>query len=249
VKKKSKIFLIGSAIAAGATVLFPKLRGNSKKELDRLDMKFIEKSDPIENVRGKPYCEIFTAYRNFNKYKIGIYNNLKRKQISLSDWNNLDIEKLKNELGAAAIIKNGPRFWVMDGIKGYYAGEMREFNGHEFDLVATIERKVSENLDRKYYSEQKIGRYTDWIYLKNEKVFELINDKDEVYTMQAASLEIIPDLALNNIESHLSKLNLPAGWTLRTRTLDDNVTFETRGEATIIQDEYRNTYQKNAVKN
>lgn len=246
-KKQNKFLNLSGGILAGSTLLYPLLKGSSTKKLNRLEMKFKDAPVNIENVRGKQYCEIFTAYRKFLKYKIGIYNNLKRPQMTLSEWDNLDTEKIKKELGAVKVIKNGPRFWVMDEIGGYYSGETREFNGFEFDLVAIITKSLNGKFSRENYAEHKIERYTDWHYYKDRKVFELISDKGMVYTMQSASLEINKEQTIDDLDSLADSLNPPDGWSYRVRILNEDIIYKIRGEAHVIQDEFRNTYQKNPV--
>jgi hypothetical protein len=62
--------------------------------------------------------------------------------------------------------------------------------------------------------------------------------------MQAASLEINKDQTFEDLDSLSEKLKMPAGWEYRVRILDEDACFQIRGEAHIIQDEFRNTYQR-----
>ncbi|MBK8554197.1 MAG: hypothetical protein IPL53_25375 [Ignavibacteria bacterium] len=246
--KKNKLIAL-STLTLGASLIYPKIKGSSKKQLQRLDMKYIDDPQTLENLRSKSYYEIFTAYRIFNKFKIGVYNNIKRLPIPVADSDRFDAEALKKELGAAMIIFNGPRFWVLDGIRGYYTGEPMKFFGYEFDLVATIENKISDlkvqAKERKPYIEQTIGRYTDFIFNKGEKIFELVSDTGVIYTMQSASLEINKDQTISDFDSLSAKLKLPDGWIYRARMIEEDICFKIRGEAHVIQDDLRNTYQRN----
>lgn len=243
--RNNKLILFGGTLLTGAVLGFKKFRGSSSAQLRRLEMKMKDEPAVIENVRGKIYFELFTAYRKFRNIEAGIYNTIKRIPVPLNDWDNLDIEIIKKELGAAAIIKNGPRFWVMDELCGYYTGESRVFAGYTFDLVARLSRRADDISRRDNYTEQNINRYTDFIFHKGKKIYELISDKGIVYTLQAASQEIIKDQKPEDLDSLPEKLKLPEGWTFRARILTEDVIFEIRGEAHIIQDEYRNTYQRN----
>lgn len=248
IMKKNKLIAL-STLTLGASLIYPKIKGSSKKQLQRLAMKYNDDPKTLENVRSKPYYEIFTAYRIFNKFKIGVYNNIKRLPIPVSESDKFEPETLKKELGAAMVMFNGPRFWVLDSIRGYYTGEPMKFYGYEFDLVATIENKISDlkvqAKERKPYVEQTIGRYTDFIFNKGEKIFELVSDAEVVYTMQSASLEINKDQSIDELEKLPSKLKLPDGWQFRTRITDKDLIYKIRGEAHIIQDDFRNTYQRN----
>ena len=133
----------------------------------------------------------------------------------------------------------------MDELRGYYSGESRVFGGYTYDLVATLSRRSSEINKRQNYTEQIIDRYTDFIFLKGRKIYELITDKNVIYTLQAASQEIIKDQKPEDLDSLQEKLKLPDGWTFRIRVPADDVIFKIRGEAHVIQDEFRNTYQRN----
>ncbi|HMS66430.1 MAG TPA: hypothetical protein PKD83_14395 [Ignavibacteria bacterium] len=248
-KKKSILITAAGSLALGASLFFPKIRGNSKKEFERLKMEHIDQPSELKNVRGKEYCELFIAYRNFKNYKVGIYNNIARAFIPDSDFEKMDIEELKKESGAKAVVKNGPRYWVLDSILGYCKGECRKFSGYEFDLVGIIEKSVSELKEdvknRKLYTEQAIERYTDWIYNKGEKMYELKSESGIVYTMQSASLEISSGQKLSDLDSLPEKLNLPAGWKFNIKIPDEDVIYSIRGDAKVIQDDLRNTYQRN----
>lgn len=244
-KRQNKLILLGGGLLAGAAITAKKLKGSSGAQLNRLQMKMKVEPAVIENTRGKIYFELFTAYRIFREIKAGIYNTIKRIPVPVNEWENLDTDKIKKELGAAAIIKNGPRFWVMDELRGYCTGESRVFEGYTYDLVATLSRRSSEISKRENYKEQTINRYTDFIFFKDRKIYELITDKNVVYTLQAASKEIIKDQKPEDLDSLQEKLKLPDGWTFRVRVPADDVIFKIRGEAHVIQDEFRNTYQRN----
>jgi hypothetical protein len=90
-----------------------------------------------------------------------------------------------------------------------------------------------------------VERTTTYTFYAGEKVYELVSDTDEVYTMQAASQEIDENLTISDLDSLGIRLTLPDGWQYRVRTLTQNVTYHIDGEATMVQDEFRNAYQKN----
>jgi len=246
--KNKKFLLTGGLLAAASALFYPKLRGNSKKEISRFDMTTNEVPGKLRNLRGKQYCEIFVAYRHFKKILVGIYNNLNRLPISQNEFHKFDPEVIKKEFNAAAVIKNGPRFWTLDGINGYETGQDQKFYNYEFDLVGRMEKSKAELKrdmeDRKLYTEQEIGRYTDWLYSKGKKVYELISGEGAIYTMQSASLEINSDQNIDELDTLSAKLKLPDGWTYRVKILDKDVCYEIRGKAYVIQDDFRNTYQR-----
>jgi hypothetical protein len=74
----NKLILLGGTILTGAVLGFTKFRGSSSAQLRRLEMKMKDEPAVIENVRGKIYFELFTAYRKFRNIEAGIYNTIKR---------------------------------------------------------------------------------------------------------------------------------------------------------------------------
>ena len=64
--------------------------------------------------------------------------------------------------------------------------------------------------------------------------------------MQAYCLAIDPDLTFEALASLGERLEPPAGWSFRVRTLDEPLgLLSTAGIATVLQDELQNTYQRN----
>lgn len=244
-KRQNKIFILAGSILAASAIAFRKLNAGHRKQEELLEMKSVEIPQETDDLRGKIYFEIFTAFRRFRRIRAGVYNTIRRIPFTLDAWDDLDTDKIKQELGAAAVIKNGPRLWALDAIRGYYRGGSYDFNGYILDLVAVIESEASQLSDRKNYTEHTIIRYTDFIFLKGKKIYELITDKEVIYTLQSVSHEINKDITVEDFDIVSDKLKLPAGWKFRTRVTDSDTVYKIRGEAHIIQDEFRNTYQRN----
>ena len=62
--------------------------------------------------------------------------------------------------------------------------------------------------------------------------------------MQAYAQIIDPKLSYDDLAGLGSRLTLPSGWTYRSRILDQDLVASASGEATIIQDDLQNTYQR-----
>ncbi len=62
--------------------------------------------------------------------------------------------------------------------------------------------------------------------------------------MQAASREIEENLTIDDLVNLGNRISLPSGWTYRVRITDELEIYEVRGEAVVLQDELKNTYQK-----
>jgi len=75
-------------------------------------------------------------------------------------------------------------------------------------------------------------------------VHELIAPDGRVYAMQSASLIKGPDLA-EQLPNLGERLQMPAGWTYRVRTPDQDLVVQARdGVAHVVLDEFENNYQR-----
>jgi hypothetical protein len=247
-KKLSKKGLIISVsvllFAILALFVYPAIRGNTKAQFDSITQHEIENPTPMK-VRGQPYNEILVVFRYFNKIKAGVYNDIGKPFISEEDFSKISTDEIKKELGAAAVIKNGPRFWVMDEITGFYNGSERTIAGHQMNQPGILNLTTDDLKNRTPYSTRQINRKTAYTYYKGEKVYQIITDKGEIYTMQAASREIDKNLSINDLDNLGSRLKMPAGWTYKVTVLQSDVTYKIDGTAYVIQDDFQNSYQKN----
>jgi hypothetical protein len=74
-------------------------------------------------------------------------------------------------------------------------------------------------------------------------VHELIDPEGRIFIMQAYCLAVDPNLNEGNLAELANRLALPAGWSFRTRVLDDELVIDTTDHpATVVQDEFENTY-------
>ncbi len=64
------------------------------------------------------------------------------------------------------------------------------------------------------------------------------------YAMQAYSQILDKTLTYDQLDALGSRLKLPSGWRYATTTPDQDLVLGAQGKATVIQDEFDNTYQK-----
>lgn len=243
-KKTVQTAIIILVVAILALTLYPLIRGNTTEEMMRIAQTEVQNPQP-RKVRGEPYNEILIVYRHFGQIKAGVYNDIGETLISEKEFAAIDTDAIKREYNAVAVIKNGPRFWVMDEITGYYGGAQRVLAGYRMNQPGVLNLNLSDLTNRSAYEVHKVNRKTTYTYYLGEKVYELITDKGEVYTMQAASREIDPNLTMDDLDTIGERLQLPEGWTYRVRILDADVTYQIDGVANVVQDEFQNSYQKN----
>jgi hypothetical protein len=89
-----------------------------------------------------------------------------------------------------------------------------------------------------------VDRDNAWIFNAGREVYELINPDGEAYVMQTYSHQVDDTLASADLPSLAERLQLPAGWTFRTRVVSSELVVQATGQAIVTQDELRNSYQK-----
>jgi len=74
-------------------------------------------------------------------------------------------------------------------------------------------------------------------------VYELVDAAGQVFVMQARCIGVDPNMTEESLMTLGDRLNLPEGWTYRTRILDAELIADTSDHlATVTQDEFENTY-------
>ncbi len=241
-KKGITVLLFAIGILITGYLLYPIVRGNTRVQYDSIYQ--TELTEPIiTQVRGKKYHEIIAVYRYFNKLKAAVFYS--QHFTDDKDFERIDRDEVKDELNAFAVIKNGPRYWVIDEITAYYLGEEKNIAGFSFIQPATVELTIGYIRSSAPYTENKVSRRTEFTVKAGEKVYELVSGDNLVYTMQSASLEIDNKLSFADLDNLGSRLNLPEGWEYRVRILDEDTSFYIEEFAIVLQDEYNNTYQRN----
>jgi hypothetical protein len=93
------------------------------------------------------------------------------------------------------------------------------------------------------YEEKFVNRGAVFFFDAGAKVWELVNPEGKAYVMQALCIGVDPTISLDTLDSLGDKLALPEGWIYRSRILDEELVVDTTDhDATVIQDEFENTY-------
>ena len=204
--------------------------------------------DVPADLRGTRYCEIIPVYRDGLSFNLEVYNTLGQNDCPPAVWDAIDPKALAKELGAEEVVMNGPRFWVMDRIIG--SGETKDGETKVFDGLAATQRATLSLPFRdilfgsRPYSEKTINRDTTYIYDAGKPVYEISDDKGNVYVMQTFAEIVDKALAMDDLAGLGERLKLPRGWSYATRVLDAEMQLTAKGEAFLIQDELQNSYQR-----
>ena len=158
-------------------------------------------------------------------------------------WASLDTAKLKKEWNVAAIVLNGPRYFIMDRNAIENPGKVESFDGLDARLLAELEIKIHSS-KRQPYTENGVQRQNRYVYDRGKNVYELLSPEGKVYVMQSYSQEVDKQLNEAALVNLADRLKLPHAWKYRTRTLDEDLVIQNvGGKAYVIQDELKNTYQ------
>jgi hypothetical protein len=196
-------------------------------------------------VRGARYCEFFVVERNGAELRGKVYNTLGLNDCPGDLWSAADTNRLKTELGALAVTRNGPRYFMMDSLATRSADtEVVTLAGLTMRLVAVVRITPSQLSSQKPYVETTIERTTEYLFQAGKPVYELVPPGGPSYVLQSYAQIVDDSLTIASLAGLADRLHLPDGWSYRVRTLDQDLVLRTSGEITVIQDDLENTYQR-----
>ena len=198
----------------------------------------------IDDVRGVRYGEIIAAFDRGGWFEAEVYGTQFLNDCPQELWNGLDASALAEELGAAVVKLNGPRYWVLDGMGvkvNAVEPVLREFNGLLTRRLAVID--LGTHPGTTPYSDVKVDRGAVFFFDVGRPVYELVNPDGLVYVMQARCVGVDSTMSEASLATLGDRLALPQGWTYRTRLLDEELVIDTTATvATVLQDEFENSY-------
>lgn len=194
------------------------------------------------------YCEILTIDRHGLKAEATVYNTIGYNDCPTDAWNGIEKKATEKQLDADSVDLNGPRYWMIDGIKGMgisATGKTITVNGIEFGQRATLDISLLEALrGNQPYKSNAVKRDTVFTFSAGKPVFELTDPQGLVYRMQSYSQIVNKNETLDDLAGLGAKLKLPKGWTYTTRVLDKDEDLVATGVAYVLQDDFLNSYQR-----
>ena len=198
----------------------------------------------ISDLRGVRYGEVLAAFVRDGRLEAEVFGTQMLNDCPQELWETLDAAAIAEEMGAALVKLNGPRYWTLDGLGQKVAvvdPELRDFNGLTMRRLATVD--LGENPSPQPYVERYVNRGAVFFFDAGAPVYELVNAAGLVYVMQAYCVGVDPTLTEEDLGSLGDRLALPEGWSFRTRVLEDELIVDTTESiATVLQDELENTY-------
>ena len=196
------------------------------------------------------YCEVLLAEVDGDTATISVFNTVGLNECPAELWDALDTEEIAEEQEVFLAVLNGPRFWTIDRAAAGDAvtGEFEEFGGIAMQKVAELQLPLARALELQSsaapYAEIVVDRDNAWVFGAGREIYELVNPSGEPHVMQSYSHQVDDTLTTSDLPSLGERLQLPTGWTFRARALTSELVVQATGQATVVQDELRNTYQK-----
>lgn len=158
-------------------------------------------------------------------------------------WDAIDVDKVAADLNADQVIKNGPRYWVMDDLFSFTGPtQIIVVDGLNLGLVATVTLDTSSGATPAYAT-SNVKRYTRYSYFAGTTIYRLTDPDGNVYVMQSYSVQQDTTLTRAGLLDLGDVIKPPTGWSYSTKKLDEDFFICTNGGAHVIQDELANSYQ------
>ncbi|MFT0858481.1 hypothetical protein [Ancylobacter sp. G4_0304] len=199
-------------------------------------------------LRDARYCEIVPVHVTREGLRASVYNTLGFDDCPADKWEALTRRELFRQFGTLAVVMNGPRHFLMDGIIASGAtktGEVITVGGITLAKRAEVGLSLHQAMGPAY-TEQTIDRDTTYRFDAGKPVFQLTGPDGSVYVMQAYAQIVDPTLTYAELPTLGAKLTLPPGWSYATHTPEQDLLLVANGTAIVVQDDLKNTYQKMA---
>jgi hypothetical protein len=198
----------------------------------------------VTNHRGTRYGEVLAVFSDGEEFTAHVYGTQLLNDCPQELWETLVPTAIAEQLGALIVKLNGPRYWLLDGLgsKGQpIEPVLREFNGLLMRRIAVLE--LGTNPAQIPYTVRKVDRRVIMYFDAGSAVYELIDPHGIAYVMQAYCTGVDATLDEESLADLGDRLALPAEWSFRTRTLQEELIVDTsQSVATVLQDELENTY-------
>ena len=219
------------------------LQDDQGEEIARRLVDFFASEGLLPLGRGDRYCEILLFESTDAGLEAEVWGTQNLSYCPAARWDALDPSAIRAETGAVSVFMNGPRLWlVSSGSGSEVSPERMTFGDLEMRFLATVELDTAGGIAP--YVERAVQRTTTFTFAGGEEIYELTSPGGTVYVMQSMAQFVDESLTLDELPTLGSRLELPEGWTYQARTLDADLVLIADGEATVIQDDLSNTYQR-----
>ena len=195
-------------------------------------------------MRGVRYGEVLAVFNSNGHLQAEVYGTQMLNDCPQELWETLDAAAIAEEMGALLVKLNGPRYWMLDGLgqkTPVVDPIIRDFNGLTMRRLATVD--LGDDPSTQPYVDRYVNRGAVFFFDAGAPAYELVNPDGLTYIMQAYCVGVDPTLTEQSLSALGGRLNLPEGWTYRSRILEEELVIDTTATiATVVQDELENTY-------
>lgn len=204
---------------------------------------------PASGVRGLRYCEILLANLVGGNINIDVYNTFGVSDCPQEAWMTLDAASIRTETMSTMAILNGPRYWIISGFESAMIPDptVRYFGCVPMRIGGRIQLPFAgAAMLTMPYNPRTILRSTTVIFASGARVSELVDPMGRIFDMQSYSTQRMPQTE-ESLTTLGERLTLPAGWMYRSRVLAADLRITAvNGMATVVTDNFDNTYQLSA---
>ena len=198
----------------------------------------------VPDMRNVRYGEVLGVFARDGRFEAEVFGTQLINDCPQELWETLDATEIAADMGAIGVKLNGPRYWTLDAFGQKVAVAepvLRDFNGITMRRIATVDLVEIPKLGP--YNETKVNRGVIFFWDEGQTVHELINPEGHAYVMQALCTGVDPTMSPESLLTLGERLELPDGWSYRTRVLEEELIVDTTATiATVLQDEFENSY-------
>ena len=198
----------------------------------------------IDHMRGVRYGEVLAMFLRDTGLEAEVYGTQMLNDCPQELWETLDADVIAKDMGAVFVKLNGPRYWLLDGLGSKVAvvdPVFKDFNGIQMRRIATI--PIGADFAAGPYTIRNVNRGAVFFFDAGKTVYELVDPDGRAFVMQARCVGVDSGMTEESLATLGERLALPEGWSYRTRVLDAELVVDTSATlATVVQDEFENTY-------
>jgi len=198
----------------------------------------------IDRMRGVRYGEVLAVYLRDTGLEAEVYGTQMLNDCPQELWETLDADAIAKDMGAVFVKLNGPRYWLLDGLGSKVAvvdPVFRDFNGIQMRRIATI--PLGADFAAGAYVVRNVNRGAVFFFDAGKTVYELVDPDGRAFVMQARCVGVDSNMSEASLVNLGERLAPPEGWSYRTRVLGSELVIDTSATlATVVQDEFENTY-------
>jgi hypothetical protein len=198
----------------------------------------------IDHMRGVRYGEVLAMFLRDTGLEAEVYGTQMLNDCPQELWETLDADAIAKDMGAVFVKLNGPRYWLLDGLGSKVAvvdPVFRDFNGIQMRRIATI--PLGADFAAGAYVVRNVNRGAVFFFDAGKTVYELVDPEGRAFVMQARCVGVDSGMTEESLATLGERLALPEGWLYLTRVLETELVVDTSATlATVVQDEFENTY-------